>query len=139
MHAKWFVEHERIRMIKCSFSWIYYLFVSGRFISDLSREKILIYLFLVAVSDCQGLSVYHDDWICSMLKTDLAALGEAREIWIKRSLIAWRPPLYQVLSLPSQPVTAPSLEETIPPAMSGISCLHQNNPECHRINIGTWG
>jgi hypothetical protein len=30
---------------------------------------------------------------------------------MERSLIAWRPPVYQVLSLPPQPVTPPSPEE----------------------------
>ena len=111
MDAKWLIEHERIRKINGSFSWIDHRFISGRFIHDLSREEILIYLFLVAVSDRQGLSFYHDDRICSLLKTDLTALGEAREMLIERSLIAWRPPVYQVLSLPPRPVTPPSPEE----------------------------
>jgi len=104
MDAKWLIDHERIRKINGSFSWIDHRFISGRFIHDLSREEILIYLFLVAVSDRQGLSFYHDDRICSLLKIDLAALGEARQLLIERSLIAWRPPVYQVLSLPPQPV-----------------------------------
>jgi len=67
----------------------------------------------VAVSDRQGLSFYHDDRICSLLKIDLAALGEVREILIERSLIAWRSPVYQALSLPPQPVIPPSPEERL--------------------------
>lgn len=113
MDAKWLIEHERIRTINGSFSWIDHRFISGRFIHDLSREEILIYLFLVAVSDRQGLSFYHDDRICSLLKIDLAALGEARAQLIERSLIAWRPPVYQVLSLPPQPVMPLAPEERL--------------------------
>lgn len=111
MDAKWIIEHERIRKISGSFSWIDHRFISDRFIHDLSREEILIYLFLVAASDRQGLSFYHDDRIVSLLKTDLAALGEARERLVERSLIAWRSPVYQVLSLPAQPVNPPTPEE----------------------------
>jgi hypothetical protein len=113
MDAKWLIDPERIRKIDGSFSWIDHRFISGRFIHDLSREEILIYLFLVAVSDRQGLSFYHDDRICSLLKIDLAALGEARQLLSERSLLAWRPPVYQVLSLPAQPVTPPSPEERL--------------------------
>ena len=113
MDAKWLIDHERIRKINGSFSWIDHRFISGRFIHDLSREETLIYLFLVAVSDRQGLSFYHDDRICSLLKIDLAALGEVREILIERSLIAWRSPVYQALSLPPQPVIPPSPEERL--------------------------
>ena len=113
MDAKWLIDRERIRKISGSFSWIDHRFISGRFIHDLSREETLIYLFLVAVSDRQGLSFYHDDRICSLLKIDLAALGEARALLIERSLIAWRRPVYQVLSLPPWPVIPPSPEERL--------------------------
>ena len=111
MDARWLIDRERIRKIAGSFSWIDHRFISGGFIRDLSHEEILIYLFLVAVSDRQGLSFYHDDRICSLLKIDLAALGEARDALVERALIAWRPPVYQVLALPPQPLVLPSLEE----------------------------
>lgn len=113
MDARWLVDHDRIRKITGSFSWIDHRFISGGFIHDLSREEILIYLFLVAVSDRQGLSFYHDDRICSLLKIDLASLGEARENLSERALIAWRSPVYQVLALPSQPVRPLSPEERL--------------------------
>lgn len=113
MDVRWLVDHDRIRKITGSFSWIDHRFISGGFIRDLSREEILIYLFLVAVSDRQGLSFYHDDRICSLLKIDLASLGEARENLSERSLIAWRSPVYQVLALPPQPVRPLSPEERL--------------------------
>jgi hypothetical protein len=102
---------ERIRKIEGSFSWIDHRFVTGGFLRDLSSLEILLYLFLVAVSDRNGLSFYHDDRIASLLKIDLPALGQAREGLVLRSLLAYQPPLYQVLSLPPQPVILPSREE----------------------------
>jgi hypothetical protein len=38
-------------------------------------------------------------------------LGKAREGLILRSLIAYEPPLYQVLSLPPYPVSPPTTEQ----------------------------
>jgi hypothetical protein len=113
MDARWVMDHERIRKIAGSFSWIDHRFVSGGFLRDMSRDEILVYLFLVAVSDRHGLSFYHDDRICSLLKIDLASLGDAREGLIERSLIIWRSPVYQVLSLPSEPIASLTKEERL--------------------------
>ncbi len=101
----------RIRKIEGSFGWIDHRFVTEGFLHDLSMIEILLYFFLVAVSDRYGLSFYHDDRIASLLKIDLPALGKARESLIKRSLIAYESPLYQVLSLPPKPRALPSREE----------------------------
>lgn len=102
---------ERIRRIEGSFSWIDHRFITGGFLHDLSMIEILLYLFLVTVSDRNGLSFYHDDRIASLLKIDLPALGKAREGLIRRSLIAYQSPLYQVLSLPPKPIPLASKEE----------------------------
>lgn len=102
---------ERVRKIEGSFSWIEHRFITGGFLWDLSTVEILLYFFLVAVSDRNGLSFYHDDRIASLLKIDLASLGKAREGLILRSLLAYEPPLYQILSLPPEPVIPPTKEE----------------------------
>ena len=102
---------DRVRKIEGSFSWIDHRFVTGGFLHDLSMTEILLYFFLVTVSDRNGLSFYHDDRIASLLKIDLPALGKAREGLIRRSLIAYESPLYQVLSLPPRSIPLPSKEE----------------------------
>jgi hypothetical protein len=102
---------DRVRKIEGSFSWIDHRFVTEGFLHDLSTIEILLYLFLIAVSDRNGLSFYHDDRIVSLLKIDLPALGRAREALVRRSLVAYDSPLYQVLSLPPKPVPFPSREE----------------------------
>jgi len=111
MIAKRLLSPDRVRKIEGSFSWIDHRFITGGFLRDLSTLEILLYLFLVAVSDRNGLSFYYDDRIAGLLKIDLAALGQAREGLIRRSLVAYEPPLYQVLSLPPHPMISPSGEE----------------------------
>jgi hypothetical protein len=110
MQSKRVLDPDRVRKIQGSFSWIDYRFITGGFLRDLSTLEILLYLFLVAVSDRNGLSFYYDDRIASLLKIDLSALGRAREGLILRSLVAYEAPLYQILSLPSEPMILPSRE-----------------------------
>ncbi len=111
MQSKRVLDRERLRKIEGSFSWIDHRFITGGFLRDLSTLEILLYLFLVAVSDRNGLSFYYDDRIATLLKIDLAALGRAREGLILRSLVAYEPPLYQVLSLPPRPLALSSGEK----------------------------
>jgi len=110
MYVKTIIDHKRTRKIEGSFSWIDHRFITGGFLNDLSTVEILLYLFLVSVSDRDGLSFYHDDRICRLLKIDLASLGAARKGLVIRSLLAYRAPIYQILSLPSHPVIVPSKE-----------------------------
>ncbi|MDH5203429.1 MAG: hypothetical protein OEW69_09240 [Nitrospirota bacterium] len=105
MYCKRPINSKRVRKIEGSFSWIDHRFVTSGFIRELSTLEILLYFFLISVSDRNGISFYHDDRICSLLKIDLFSLGRAREALISRSLVAYDPPLYQVLSLPKRPLT----------------------------------
>jgi hypothetical protein len=111
MLLKRLLDPTRVRKIQGSFSWIDHRLITGGFLGDLSTIEILLYLFLVAVSDRHGLSFYHQDKIASLLKIDLPSLGKAREGLIHRSLLAYEPPLYQILSLPVRPVTPLPPEE----------------------------
>jgi len=68
-----------------------------------------LYLFLVTVADVQGLSYYSDAAISRHLKMDLLQLAASRQQLEGADLIAYRKPLYQVLSLPeSAPAPAPT-------------------------------
>ncbi len=111
MSCKRILDDDRVRKIEGSFSWIDHRFITGGFLQELSTTEILLYFFLVAVSDRHGISFYHDDTICSILKVPLTSLDEAREGLILRSLIAYDSPLYQVLSLPPDPVSPPTKEQ----------------------------
>jgi hypothetical protein len=111
MLEKKIINASRVRKIQGSFSWINHRFIIGGFLQTLSAMEILLYFFLVSVSDRNGISFYHDDRICSLIKVGLASLGEAREGLISKSLLAYEHPIYQVLSLPEAPVTPPAREE----------------------------
>jgi len=79
--------------------------VDRRFLREhgdyLSRDAILLYLFLAAVADRHGLSFYSDYALASRLRLSQSALEKAREELLDRDLIAHQLPLVQVLSLPS--------------------------------------
>lgn len=110
-HDKQIIDRKRIRKIEGSFSWIDHRFITGGFLEDLSTYETVLYFFLIAVSDRNGTSFYHDDRICRLLKIDLASLGKARDALIQRSLLAYKFPVYQVLALPLKPLPLPTEEE----------------------------
>jgi hypothetical protein len=80
-------------------SWI-----DRRFVREhaprLSHEAILVYFFLAAVSDKDGLSFYGDASIAVRLRISEAGVVAARDELVAADLVAYRAPLTQVLSLP---------------------------------------
>jgi hypothetical protein len=58
-----------------------------------------LYLFLVTVADAHGLSYYADASVSRRLGLDAHRLAKARSDLIGLDLIAFEPPLVQVLSL----------------------------------------
>lgn len=94
------IDPERIRKIPSDgFSWIDRRFIRDRFIEELPPEAILLYFFLVAVSDAKGLSFYADPTISRILKIDAGQLVGARDRLVNANLILYQYPLYQVLPL----------------------------------------
>ena len=88
------------------FSWL-----DRRFLRDhapkLSHDAILLYFFLAAVSDRHGLSYYKDATAAGMLRATVARVVSAREDLLIRDLVAFDPPLTQVLSLPDSTALEP--------------------------------
>jgi hypothetical protein len=79
--------------------------VDRRFLREhgdhLSREAMLLYLFLAAVADRHGLSFYSDHALTSRLRLTQPALEQARQELLQRDLLALQLPLVQVLTLPT--------------------------------------
>jgi hypothetical protein len=94
---------ERVRKIGGSFAFIEHRFVRDGFLADLDHLELLLYFFLVLVSDRSGLSYYSFDKICSLLGVDTDAYIEARNALIDKDLIAFDGTIFQVLSLPDRP------------------------------------
>ena len=102
MIRKKIINPDRIRGIKGGFSFIPHRFVTDGFLSSLAPTQLLLYLFLVLVSDRYGLSYYAYDSICSLLQLTLDDYIQARDGLLKKDLIAFDGTLCQVLELPAK-------------------------------------
>jgi len=97
------LDKSRVRRIKDGFSWIDRRFVRDGWAERLSRESVLVYLFLVAVADKDGLSFWGDVRVAGTLKLPIDLLARARDELQREGLVAYERPLYQVLDLTPRP------------------------------------
>ena len=111
MIRKRVLNAERIRRIDGGFSFIPHRFLTDGFLASLEQKEILLYLFLVLASDRHGLSFYSYDSICSLLQLTLDQYIGARDGLIEKDLIAFDGTIFQVLSLPCQPVQGSGQKE----------------------------
>jgi hypothetical protein len=93
------IRPDLIRSIPDQFSWVDHRLVRDRHIERLSHQASALYLFLVTVADCQGLSYYSAPSLCERLVMDAPTLDAARMDLLRAGLVAYKKPLYQVLSL----------------------------------------
>ena len=100
--------HERVRKINGGFSYIPTRFLTSGFLESLKQKELLLYLFLVIVSDRNGLSYYSYDRICTTLEMDIEDYIEARNSLIRKDLIAFDGTLFQVLELPERVPSRPA-------------------------------
>lgn len=104
MIHKRLLRPDRVRQVPPSFNWVDHRLVRERHLDRCDCTALALYLFLVTVSDAQGLSYYSDASLCRRLKLDPLQLFAARQQLQQADLIAFRKPLYQVLSLdPADP------------------------------------
>ncbi len=96
----------------------------------LSRDAVLLYLFLAAVSDRHGLSYYGDSTVSARLRLEKESVAEAREELLRHDLIAYQAPLYQLLSIPRSVLRSMST--------SGLTNLHDHYGEIAARST-TWG
>ena len=92
---------EKVRKIEGGFSYIPHRFITDGYLESLNQKELLLYLFLVLVSDRNGLSYYSYDRICTTLEMDIEEYLSARDSLIRLKLIAFDGALFQVLELPS--------------------------------------
>lgn len=108
MIAKKILNPQRVRQINGGFSFIPHRFVLDGFLAALGQKELLLYLFLVVVSDRNGLSFYSYDSICTLLELNLDEYIASRDSLIKKDLIAFDGTLFQVLELPLKPSQVPT-------------------------------
>jgi len=99
MTEKRIICPERLRRVPRQFSWVDHRLVRDGHITGLSHEARSLYLFLVTVSDAEGLSYYSDEKTCVLLGMESTELSQVRRELKETGLIAYQRPLYQVLSL----------------------------------------
>ena len=117
MIRKYLICPERRRYVPKQFSWVDHRLVRHGYICGCSKESLALYLFLITVSDGEGLSYYSDTSICKYLITMRhPTLLKARKELIAADLIAYEDPIYQVLALDRKPI---SLNLSIPRKSKG--------------------
>lgn len=92
---------ERTRCVPRQFSWIDQRLIRDGFCRRCNAEALALYLVLLAAGDANGLSYYSDSSLARLLSVSVERLPVLRDGLIDADLIAYRTPLYQVLSLPA--------------------------------------
>jgi hypothetical protein len=107
---KHLIRPDRLRQVPAGFNWVDHRLVRQNYIERCDCVDLALYLFLVTVSDVEGLSYYSDQAICRRLRIEPSALAAARLHLQKADLVAYQKPLYQVLSLedPTGPLSPPA-------------------------------
>ena len=107
---------ERLRQVPRQFSWVDQALVQRGLIDQCDARAAALYLFLVTVCDAQGMSYYGAATLAPRLRLSPQELGAARAQLIGLDLIAYQPPLYQVLAIPgSTHQKAPGAPPHTPP------------------------
>jgi hypothetical protein len=92
----------RVRQINGGFSFVPHRFITDGFLDSLDQKELLLYLFLILVSDRFGLSFYSYDSICTLLELTLDQYMASRNSLMDKDLIAFDGTVFQVLSLPKK-------------------------------------
>ncbi len=100
------IDRQRIRKVPAKFSWVDHRLVRDRHIEYCSHSAAALYLFLVTVSDGQGLSYYSDASLMQRLSMDHATLLSSRQNLTRIGLIAYKNPSHTIVVVPLHQVLA---------------------------------
>jgi hypothetical protein len=93
------VVSDRIRGIKGGFGWVDHRLVREHYVERCSNGALALYLFLVVVSDGDGVSWWSERSLASRLGMEPDRLRQARSELEAADLVAYEPPVWQVLEL----------------------------------------
>lgn len=91
---------EKVRTLPRRFSWVDQRLAREGHMKEMTPQGGVLYLFLTAVADREGVSWYSAESIRRL--TGLTELGEARKCLVRLGLLAYRDPYYQLLELPHE-------------------------------------
>lgn len=98
---------QRVRRVHRPFGWVDARLIREDWLRDCSPTAWALYLFWVTVADAQGLSYYADQSVAQRLRIPAEAVRAGRAELLRAGLLAYEPPLIQVLSLDGRPGDAP--------------------------------
>lgn len=90
---------ERLRRVRRPFGWVDSRLIREDWLRDCSPTAWALYLFWVTVADAQGLSYYADTSVAHRLRITAEAVSAGRVELMRAGLLAYEPPLVQVLAL----------------------------------------
>ena len=90
---------QRLRRVRRPFGWVDARLIREDWLRDCSPTAWALYLFWVTVADAQGLSYYADQSVAQRLRIPAEAVSTGRAELLRAGLLAYEPPLVQVLSL----------------------------------------
>lgn len=106
MKTKRLIDGRLRRTVPTSFGWVDHRLVREGLIKKCNKSALALYLFLITVSDADGLSYYSDEKTAFLLGMCKKELGEARSELLKAGWVLWDGWLYQVVDL-VRPVRQP--------------------------------
>ena len=95
------VDPTRIRRVPRQFGAVDRNLVYRGLIRGLSPLELALYLVLICVGDLQGLSYYSDRRLAELLDTSPSMIVAARDGLVRRGLLLYSRPIYQLLEVPS--------------------------------------
>lgn len=93
------VCRDRIRKIPRGFSWVDHRLVREHYVEKCSLASLALYLFLLSVSDCHGLSWWSERSLAARLGVEVDRLRQARAELEAADMVAFEHPVWQVLDL----------------------------------------
>jgi len=113
MPSKHVLSPERLRKVpsEFGFGWIDRRFLREGYLGRCDAHALALYLLLTIVADEKGLSFYGDATLARLLSMPPSEVARARTALIRAGVIAYRAPLYQLLSLdPPPPPRTPGVK-----------------------------
>jgi len=93
------VCRDRVRKIPRGFSWVDHRLVREHYVEKCSAGALALYLFLVTVSDAEGLSWWSERSLAARLGVEGERLRQSRTELEAADMIAFEHPVWQVLDL----------------------------------------
>lgn len=93
------INPSRLRRVPSGFGWVDHRFMRSGCVRRCSTDALALYLVLVTVADQEGLSFFGDSLLCAHLGWSKGRLDAARRNLEEEDLVAYSPPLYQVLRM----------------------------------------